>query len=175
MSLLNINFLNEAINEKDLEKPNEIFNYVRQELIDSISKEGQQDGFDGILLCINTKTKEITYSAANNKPLLVSGAEMKQLETDKMPVGKSVKEGVFRLFNLTMKASETLYLYTDGYADQFGGPRGKKFKLNELNKLLQSITHLSMTEQKLMLKKHFDLWKGDLEQVDDVLLFGIKV
>jgi len=175
MSLLNINFLNKAINEKNITKPNEIFNYVRVELINSISKEGQQDGFDGILLCIDTVSKEITYSAANNKPLLVSGSEMKQLETDKTPVGKSIKESDFRLFNLSMNSSETLYLYTDGYADQFGGPRGKKFKLNELNKLLLSITHLSMQEQKQKLKEHFDLWKGDLEQVDDVLLFGIKV
>ncbi len=175
MSLLNINFLNEAINEKNLSKPDEIFNYVRQELIDSISKEGQQDGFDGILLCINTVTKEVTYAAANNKPLLVSATEMRQLETDKMPVGKSIKEGLFRSFSLKIEQGQTLYLFTDGYADQFGGPKGKKFKLSELNKLLKSITHLSMTEQKAKLKEHFDSWKGDLEQVDDVLLFGIKV
>jgi serine phosphatase RsbU (regulator of sigma subunit) len=175
MSLLNINFLNEAVNEKGFSKPNEIFNYVRQQLIDSISKEGQQDGFDGVLLCINTLTKKITYAAANNKPLLVTSAEAKQLETDKMPVGKSVKDGLFRLFSLTIGTAETLYLYTDGYADQFGGPKGKKFKVNELIKLLQSIGHLSMQEQKHMLKKHFDLWKGELEQVDDVLLFGIKI
>ncbi len=175
MSLLNINFLNEAINEKNITKPNEIFNYVRNELIDSISKEGQQDGFDGVLICINTLTKEITYSAANNKPLLISDREIQQLETDKMPVGKSVKEGMFRLFNIQLRNSDTLYLFTDGYADQFGGPRGKKFKLNELNKLLRSITHLPMIEQKQKLKEHFDLWKGDLEQVDDVLLFGIKI
>ncbi|MBK6521554.1 MAG: SpoIIE family protein phosphatase [Sphingobacteriaceae bacterium] len=175
MSLLNINFLNEAINEKNITKPNEIFNYVRNELINSISKEGQQDGFDGVLICINTLTKEITYSAANNKPLLISDNEIQQLETDKMPVGKSVKEGMFRLFNIQLRNSDTLYLFTDGYADQFGGPRGKKFKLNELNKLLRSITHLPMIEQKQKLKEHFDLWKGDLEQVDDVLLFGIKI
>lgn len=175
MSLLNINFLNEAINEKNIKKPNEIFNYVRAELIESISKEGQQDGFDGALICLNTLTKEISYAAANNKPLLVSSTEMKQLETDKMPVGKSVKEGLFRLFDLKLKPTETLYLYTDGYADQFGGPKGKKFKLNELNKLLQSITHLPMKEQRKMLENHFDSWKGDLEQVDDVLLFGIKI
>jgi serine phosphatase RsbU (regulator of sigma subunit) len=175
MSLLNINFLNEAINEKNILQPNEIFNYVRQELIDSISREGQQDGFDGILLCINTITKEVTYSAANNKPLLVSEKDVQQLETDKMPVGASIKEGFFRLFNLKIAAGQTLYLFTDGYADQFGGPKGKKFKLSELCKLLQSITHLSMQEQKQMLNKHFDLWRGELEQVDDVLLFGIKV
>lgn len=175
MSLLNINFLNEAINEKNITQPNEIFNYVRTQLINSISKEGQQDGFDGILLCINTITKKVTYSAANNRPLLVSEKGIKQLDTDKMPVGASVKEGEFRLFDLKMDPSQTLYLFTDGYADQFGGPIGKKFKQSELHKLLQSITHLSMQEQKQKLKEHFDLWKGDLEQVDDVLLFGIRI
>lgn len=174
MSLLNINFLNEAINEKNIKAPNEIFNYVRSELIESISKEGQQDGFDGVLICLNTITKEISYSAANNKPLLVSSLEMKQLESDKMPVGKSVKEGLFRSFELKLKPEETLYLYTDGYADQFGGPKGKKFKLNELNKLLQSITHLPMKEQRKMLENNFDLWKGNLEQVDDVCIIGIR-
>jgi serine phosphatase RsbU (regulator of sigma subunit) len=175
MSLLNINFLNEAVNEKGLKNPDEIFNYVRQQLIDSISKEGQQDGFDGVLLCVNIVTRKVTYAAANNKPLLISNSGAKQLDTDKMPVGKSVKEGFFRLFELTMGTDETLYLYTDGYADQFGGPRGKKFKVNELIKLLTSIRHLAMTEQKQKLKEHFDHWKGELEQVDDVLLFGIKL
>jgi serine phosphatase RsbU (regulator of sigma subunit)/Tfp pilus assembly protein PilF len=174
MSLLNINFLNEAINENNITKPNEIFNYVRSKLIDSISKEGQQDGFDGILLCIDTVTKEITYSAANNKPLLVSDKEMKQLETDKMPVGKSIKEGLFRSFSLKLGSDQTLYLFTDGYADQFGGPKGKKFKLNELNKLLCSISHLSMKDQEQKLKEQFDNWKGKLEQVDDVLIVGIR-
>ncbi len=175
MSLLNINFLNEALNEKGLTKPDAIFNYVRQQLIDSISKEGQQDGFDGVLLCIDTITKQISYAAANNKPLLISGSEAKQLDTDKMPVGKSIKDGVFRLFNLTVGTNDTLYLYTDGYADQFGGSRGKKFKVSELTKLLMSISHLSMQEQKQKLTEHFDVWKGELEQVDDVLLFGIKI
>jgi serine phosphatase RsbU (regulator of sigma subunit) len=175
MSLLNINFLNEAINEKNLKKPDEIFNYVRQELIDSISREGQQDGFDGVLICINTITKKITYAAANNKPLLISNSEAKQLDSDKMPVGQSVKQGAFQLFDLTIGKDETLYLYTDGYADQFGGPNGKKLKVKELIKLLTSIRTLPMHEQKLKLKEHFEYWRGELEQVDDVLLFGIRI
>lgn len=183
MSLLNINFLNEAINEKGIEKPNEVFNFVRQRLIENISKEGQKDGFDGILLCIQTlpPTKELesrvklTYSAAHNAPLLIRSSEIIELPTDKMPVGIGEKTDSFTLFDIELKANDMLYLYTDGFADQFGGPKGKKFKYKQLNELLLSINALPLLQQKQALENSFTSWKGELEQVDDVCLIGIKL
>ena len=91
MSLLNIGFLSEAIKEKNITDPGEIFNYVRKRLIISISSDGQQDGMDGILIRIDKKTNEITYSAANNEPVLVSNNQILELPKDKMPVGKGEK------------------------------------------------------------------------------------
>ncbi len=175
MSLLNITFLNEAINEKGIVKPNEVFNFVRQRLIDNISKEGQKDGFDGILVCINQLTNEIVYAAANNSPILVSGNNFAELEFDKMPVGQAEKLDSFQLYKLNMDKKDTLYLYTDGFADQFGGPKGKKYMYKQLNQFLMNINANSLATQGELLKKEFEIWKGDLEQVDDVCIIGIRL
>ena len=175
MSLLNIGFLNEAINDNGIEKPNEIFDYVRNRLITSVSKEEQKDGFDGILICINVITKEITYAAANNKPILISNNQIIEQKVDKMPVGKGERQEAFNLHHLNAKSGDVLYLYTDGYADQFGGPKGKKFKYRPLNELLLVNSNFDMSKQLDVLSKEFTSWRGDLEQVDDVCVMGIKL
>jgi len=175
MSLLNIGFLAEAINEKGIEKPNEVFEFVRQRLIDNISKEGQKDGFDGILVCFDSKTKQVSYAAANNVPLVISNNTIIELEGDRIPVGISERMNTFKLHNITLKPGDMLYLYTDGYADQFGGPKGKKLKYKQLDQLLLSNHKESTQKQSDVLLEHFNSWKGSLEQVDDVLVMGIKV
>lgn len=175
MSLLNISFLNEAINEKGIHQPHEVFDFVRQRLIDNINKEGQKDGFDGILLCIDKTSKQISYASAHNAPVLISGNEIKELPTDKMPVGIGEKNVPFTLNKIELKPNDTLYLYTDGYADQFGGPKGKKYKYKQLNELLLKLSDQKLTDQRQILENEFDNWKGTLEQVDDVLVIGIKI
>jgi serine phosphatase RsbU (regulator of sigma subunit) len=175
MSLMNIGFLSEAISEKNITDPDKVLDYVRDRLVNTVSKEGQQDGFDGILLCIDKEKGRLAYSAAHNAPIVIKGNDIVQLEADKMPVGKGELKASFRSFNIDLKKGETLYLYTDGYADQFGGPRGKKFLYKKLNQLLAENVLLPMTEQKEKLEKAFEKWKGDLEQVDDVLLIGVKL
>ncbi len=175
MSLLNIGFLSEAIKEKEIKKPNEVFNYVRQRLIESVNKDEQKDGMDGILLCINKVTKEITYSAAYNAPVLIRDNEIIELPKDKMPIGKGERPEGFKLYTIQAKPGDSLYLYTDGYADQFGGPKGKKFKSKNLNELLLSINELSLTDREKEIDQTFLNWKGSLEQVDDVCVIGIKL
>ena len=175
MSLLNIGFLSEAINEKGIEKPNEVFDHVRQRLMQSISKEGQKDGFDGVLICIDQITNHITYSAANNNPVLIHNNELMELESDRMPVGMGERKEEFKIHTIDAKSGDILYLYTDGYADQFGGPRGKKFKYKQLNELLLSIHPKPLNVQHVELKNAFENWKGNLEQVDDVCVIGIKL
>jgi serine phosphatase RsbU (regulator of sigma subunit) len=177
MSLLNIGFLNEAIKEKNILKPNDILNYVRKRLIESIGNDGQQDGMDSILICIETyeSDKIITYAAANNKPVVISDNLIIEHTADKMPVGKGERTDPFTLFQLNAKTGDMLYLYTDGFADQFGGPKGKKFKYKQLNELLLNVSNNSTNEQNLELISVFEKWKGDLEQVDDVLLVGIRI
>ncbi len=175
MSLLNMGFLSEAIKEKGIEKPNEIFNYVRMRLVNSISGEGQKDGMDGILICYDKKNLRLEYASANNSPVLVRHGEAQELEKDRMPVGKGEREQEFKLHTMTIEAGDSLYLYTDGYADQFGGPKGKKFKYKQLNQLLLEGNTKTMQEQSLILKEKLEEWKGGLEQVDDILVLGIRI
>ncbi|MEI8137976.1 MAG: SpoIIE family protein phosphatase, partial [Bacteroidota bacterium] len=175
MSLLSIGFLSEAINEKSILEPNKVLDYVRQKLIDNISKEGQKDGFDGILICIDNKKNIITYAAANNTPVLVSEDNIYKLTADKMPVGIGEREQDFQLHTIDVKKGDLLYLYTDGFADQFGGSKGKKFKYKTLNELLFSNYTKTLLEQKEILEESFKGWRGDLEQVDDVCIIGIRI
>ncbi|MFL5763156.1 MAG: two-component regulator propeller domain-containing protein [Bacteroidia bacterium] len=174
MSLMNISFLNEAISEKNIEAPDEILNYVRQRLIGSVSKDGAQDGMDGILLCIDKTKNKITYAAGQNRPVLIRNNSIVQLEADKMPIGKGERTTSFRSFELVMTGSDTLYLCTDGYADQFGGAAGKKFKYKQLHELLLKHHDQPMELQLDIYSKAINEWKGGLEQIDDILLVGIR-
>ncbi|MBI3136304.1 MAG: tetratricopeptide repeat protein [Bacteroidetes bacterium] len=175
MSLLNTNYLNEAIYEKQIAEPHLVFNYVRQRLIESISKEGQKDGFDGILARIDVNAKTLHYAAANNTPVLIRDGKIMELPADKMPVGYGEKKDSFNLHEIVLQKGDALYFYTDGYADQFGGPNGKKFKYRQLNELLTAIAKSPVQEQAEKLRTVFDAWKGSLEQVDDVCVIGVRL
>lgn len=184
MSLLNMGFLTEAIKEKNISEPNAILNYIRIKLMESFGKDGQKDGMDGIVLCFDKKKNTITYSAANNPPILVRNGRVGELPYDKMPVGRGEKTDSFTLHQLHLKAGDSLYIYTDGYADQFGGTKarltdgtfgqGKKYMYKKLNQKLLELNSKNMEEQLTELNKEFDQWKGELEQVDDVCVVGIK-
>lgn len=180
MSLLNINFLNEAINEKQIEKPSEILNYVRNKLIQGLaedgSEEGGKDGMDCSLICIDFINKEITYSCANNPLIFITNNTINELDADRMPVGKSPKDTIaFSNNKIAFNSGDILYLFTDGYADQFGGEKGKKLKHKNLRDYLFKIHQLPILEQKNLLSTEFDNWKGNLEQIDDVCVVGIKL
>jgi serine phosphatase RsbU (regulator of sigma subunit) len=175
MSLLSIGFLSEAIKEKGIKRPNEIFNYVRKRLIESVNNEDQKDGFDGVIIRINKTTKKITYAAANNHPVVIANNVLKHLNYDKMPVGRGEKSLPFSEFEIVLDEDATVYIYTDGYADQFGGIKGKKFKYKQLNELLLNINHTPFISQKDVLSQTFKNWQGELEQVDDVCILGVKL
>jgi serine phosphatase RsbU (regulator of sigma subunit)/Tfp pilus assembly protein PilF len=175
MSLLNISFLNEAITERGIIQPNEIFNHVRERLIESISSDGAKDGMDGILLCFDKDKKIITYAAAHNAPLLIHNEQIHKLDSDKMPVGLGERTDSFSLFTLSAKEGDTVYLCTDGYADQFGGDKGKKLKSKHLQEKLASISAESVEEQKRALDDYIEKWRGDLAQVDDICVIGIRI
>jgi serine phosphatase RsbU (regulator of sigma subunit)/Tfp pilus assembly protein PilF len=178
MSLLNIGFLSEAINEKHFHEPDRVFNYARKRLIENVNKEGQKDGFDGALFCFDTganDTSRITYAAAYCKPIVVRNGEVMHLESDRMPVGLGEKIEDFRSFEFEGRKGDILYIFTDGFADQFGGPHGKKFKYKPLVQLLAEISARPLEEQQSLLAKTFDDWKGNLEQVDDVCIIGVRL
>ncbi len=175
MSLLNISFLNEAINEKNISSPEKILNYVRERLVNSVSQEGAQDGMDGILLCIDKGKNTISYSSSHNSPVYIRNGELTELPSDKMPIGKGAVENSFSLHHPQLQKGDMLYLFTDGYSDQFGGPKGKKFMHKQLNQLFRSISSLPVDQQKNILSQRLTEWKGNLEQVDDICVVGIRV
>jgi serine phosphatase RsbU (regulator of sigma subunit) len=186
MSLLNIAYLSEAINEKNIYEPSKIFDYVRERLINTISKNEQKDGFDGTIIRFEKKqyfenkafvkaNMEISYAAAYNPPILIRNGELTELNADKMPVGFGERREQFSQNQISLITGDTIYMFTDGYADQFGGPNGKKFKYKQLNQLLLNHCSKTMDDQKSTLDKTFNDWKGDLEQVDDVCIIGIRI
>lgn len=174
MSLLNISFLNEAVNEKNISAPNDVLNHVRRKLIENLSQDGAKDGMDAILICYDKSTSQLTYAAANNKPVLVNATGMQEFPADKMPVGLGETEKPFQLHTIQVNKGDALYLYSDGYADQFGGPNGKKFKYKMLQAEILKHAHLPFSEQMKRMDEVFENWKGQLEQVDDVLLVGMR-
>ncbi len=174
MSLLTTSFLNEAINEKKLVAPNEIFDFVRNRL-NATSSEGSYDGMDAILLCFTDRSNVVNYAAAHNRPLLVREGNATQLNGDKMPVGKGVINAPFTQYSLTLLPGDVLYCYTDGYADQFGGPEKRKYTRKRLNQALLEGSNLSVASQREKIGANFHHWKASEEQVDDVLIVGIKI
>jgi serine phosphatase RsbU (regulator of sigma subunit)/Tfp pilus assembly protein PilF len=178
MSLLNISYLNEAINEKNIEEPDLVLNYVRQKLIQNMGSG--KDGMDAILVKwknTNENNSEIIlqYAAANNHPVVISEGMTNEYPADPMPVGMDFLMNSFSSRQMKCKKGDTLFLFTDGYADQFGGPKGKKMKHSVLLKILSETGTISCSEINHRLKDKFDAWKGDLEQVDDVCIIGIKL
>jgi serine phosphatase RsbU (regulator of sigma subunit) len=175
MSLLNIGFLAEAVKEKNIRDTGEVFNYVRDRLVTVLGSEGQKDGFDGILLRFDRSRRKITYSAAHNSPILIYNDTLTELSHDKMPVGVGERNERFKTYDVDWIPGATLYLFTDGYADQFGGAKGKKFKYNQLYNLLLANSHRPLREQKKIIEKTFDDWRGKLEQVDDICVMGVRL
>ena len=176
MSLLNISFLNEAITEKNILQPNDVFNHARKRLIENLSHDGGQDGMDGVLCAFDFENNQLLAASANNPIWIIRKNELIEYIPDKMPVGKSPKETIsFRLQTIPLQKEDCIYIFTDGYADQFGGMNGKKFKYKQLKELLLANNCQSMNEQKNTLNKIIEKWKGELEQVDDILIIGIKV
>ena len=179
MSLLNTSSLEKAV-ELGISEPAEILNHTRQTIIDRLKKdgsaEGGKDGMDCSLMSFNSNKSKLTYSAANNPIWIIRDNTIIELTADKMPVGKHDNDSVsFTQHEIELQKGDLIYTLTDGFPDQFGGPKGKKFMYKHLKRVLISISQLPMDEQKEHLKTTLNNWKGDLEQVDDVCLIGIRV
>ena len=178
MSLLNITSLEKAIENQD--QPSDILNTTRKIIIERLKKdgsaEGGKDGMDCSVICFDFKKKKIIVSAANNPVWIVRGSETIEIKPDKMPVGKHDKQHVsFTQQTIDIKKGDVIYTITDGFSDQFGGSLGKKFMSKKLRELLSKNAHLPMEEQRTILENTFISWVGDLEQIDDVTLIGVRV
>jgi serine phosphatase RsbU (regulator of sigma subunit) len=179
MSMLNIACLRSAVETEELTSPAEILDHARKMVIGTLandgSQEGGKDGMDCSVMVFDLKKKMLRYSAANHNLWLVRNGTLQELESDKMPVGKHDRDSEpFREHVLQIEKGDLIYAATDGFADQFGGPSGKKFMYRRLKTLLSEISHLSLSTQQEMLLRTFNDWKGTHEQVDDVTLVCIK-
>ncbi len=180
MSLLNISFLNEGITQQRINFPNKVLDYVRTRLIESFTLNtqtgGGNDGMDAAILKFDLKQHILQTANAYNGTLIIRNKEILEIKADKMPIGRSPKENnPFTLNEFALQKGDYIYAYTDGYADQFGGPNERKFKLAKLKELILNNHQLPMIEQYNLLKNTHEDWKGHLEQLDDVLVFGMRV
>ncbi|MES2566910.1 MAG: SpoIIE family protein phosphatase [Bacteroidota bacterium] len=180
MSMLNISCLNEAIEGQKLIQPRDILNYTRSKIIKHLSNDGSEaggkDGMDCSLISFDFEHLKMHYSAANNPIWVIRDRTIIELKPDKMPVGKHDRDtDSFSQNTIELKKNDVVYTLTDGMPDQFGGPKGKKFMYKQLKELLISISALSMEEQKKKLQVEFISWKSNMEQVDDVLLIGVRI
>lgn len=178
MSLLNITSLEKAI--EHLTNPAEILNHTRQTIINRLkrdgSEEGGKDGMDCSLCVYDFKNKKLFLSAANNPVWIVRGTEVIEIKADKMPVGKHDRQDVsFTLHEIDLLEGDIVYTLTDGFPDQFGGEKGKKFMSKNLRELLLANSGMPMYQQKELLQQTFADWVGVLEQIDDVTVIGVKI
>jgi serine phosphatase RsbU (regulator of sigma subunit) len=119
---------------------------------------------------------KLQYAAANNGFCIIRDKTIIDCKADKMPVGKSHDDASLFTYNeFALQKGDMIYTYTDGYGDQFGGPKGKKFMLKQLRSILLKIAELPLSEQNDIINQRFEAWKGDLEQVDDVLVIGVRI
>ncbi len=197
MSMLGVAFLNEIVNKSTVLTSGHVLDNLRQSVITSLhqtGKEGEaQDGMDIALVAYNYETKKVQYSGANNPLYIIRPKENKAVEIadkvvegethtlyeikgDKMPIGIYKKELVdFATVEIQLLDGDQIYMFSDGYADQFGGPKGKKLKYKPFKNLLLTNTDKPMDEQAQILNDYFEEWRGELEQIDDVIVIGIKV
>ena len=116
------------------------------------------------------------YRDSGTSSYIVRNGELIEFKADKLPVSKHVNDHIsFTEQKIELEKGDMVYTFTDGFPDQFGGPNGKKFKYKPLKKMLLDIAHLPMDEQKQMLHDTFMNWKGDLEQIDDLCLLGVRI
>ena len=177
VSVVCSNALNRTVKEFKITEPGKILDKVRELVLETFEKSESdvKDGMDISLVAISQSSLAISWSGAYNPLWYAQDGELKEVAPDKQPIGKHDGQKPFSTHSLNLKKGDILYLFTDGYADQFGGPKGKKFKYKQLQEKLLAMAEQSMDKQKEMLEETLDNWKGNLEQVDDVLIIGIKV
>ncbi len=177
VSIVGNNGLLRAVNEFKLVAPNEILDKLREIVIDAFRADGQfdvKDGMDIALCSIDPKTGVLKYAGANNDCVIVRKGELIELKPDKQPIGQFIDAKPFTVKEFQLEPGDCIYMSTDGYVDQFGGERMKKFKSKPFKAMLAQIATLPMIEQYERIQQTFDDWKGELEQVDDVCVFGVK-
>ena len=177
VSVVGMNLLNQAVLEKGITNPAHILQHLDQGVHHTLSQHGSTDGMDLALCSINLNTNELQYAGAHNPIYYVRNGKLIEHKGDNIFIGNNFEEKnkAFTSHSIQLEKGDCLYLFSDGYADQFGGPKGKKFKYKALQKLLLSIQEKPMQQQKEILNSALAEWQGDLEQVDDICVIGVRI
>lgn len=179
MSIMGISFLNEILSIRGPIRSSRILNLLRERVMKALHQRGYEmenkDAMDMALCVFHPRSNELQYSGANNPLYHIRDRVLTEIKADKMPVGvDAIEESSFTNHTVQLKPGDTVYIFSDGYPDQFGGPNNKKFKYGPLRELLIGISEKSMEKQREALDQEITRWKGDHEQVDDILIFGIQ-
>jgi serine phosphatase RsbU (regulator of sigma subunit) len=178
MSMLGITMLNEIVNGKHILMPDQIIEKLREGIIRSLNQVAEEDsikdGMDIAVCLVDFENDILWYSGANNPLYLVRAGELIHYRADKMPVAIHYKMGSFTLHKIELRKGDTFYIFTDGYCDQFGGPKQKKFMSMQLKETLVALSGQPMLQQGERLNEIFEEWRGDSPQVDDVTLIGVR-
>ncbi len=183
LSIVGHNLLNYAVKEQNHTKPSEILDIVEEGFASKLNpdrKKVVQDGLDIAVICYDKKTRTLQFAGAQNPLYLIRDNNLTIIKGDKFTIGGVMRKkniGVEKFTNKEVKIEkgDLIYIFTDGYADQFGGEKQRKFMLSAFRKLLLTINRKSMGEQKQILQHEFVKWKGDSPQIDDILIVGIKL
>jgi len=179
VSVVCANALERSVKEFDLTCSGKILDKVTELVIETFEKsgEGVNDGMDIALFRLDTQTNEIEFAGANNSLWIshLGKNEIEIIKGDRQPIGKYDRMKLFKPNKVNAQSGDWLYLFSDGYPDQFGGPEGKKFKSSQLKTLLEENANKLAHEKKQILEEQLLLWKGELEQVDDICFIGIEI
>ena len=180
MSTMGISTLNEIVaNNRNLQASS-VLNLLRNKTMNSLHQTGKEgeaaDGMDIAFCVLDKKKTTLQFAGAYNPLIIFQGGELKEYKADRMPIGIYYgEESSFTNFVIKVNRGDALYIFSDGFADQFGGPECSKYKKSKLKKLLSEIYFRPMVEQRNILETEFDCWKGSCEQVDDITILGMKI
>jgi serine phosphatase RsbU (regulator of sigma subunit) len=180
MSILGISFLNEIMQADMNMNANRILNLMREKIMKALHQTGNcrdaQDSIDIGLCMIDYANGKLQYSGANRPLIMIREGELTEIRSDKMTLGIApVKEATFTNNYIDTKPGDSFYLFSDGFADQFGEITDKKFKYKHFKRIIHSFEELPMSQQKQHLESAFNEWKGKSQQVDDVLVLGFQL
>jgi len=172
------NALNRSIHEFKISQPSLILDKIRELVKKTFerSEEEVKDGMDIALCSYNPKSNVFQFSGAFNSLYLIRNDKvLSEVKGDKMPIGVHLREGAYTNNDIKVNKGDIVYLMSDGYQDQFGGPKKKKFLSKQLKEMLVTIHEKPLQEQKEILGLTFENWKGDSKQTDDVTIFGMRI
>jgi serine phosphatase RsbU (regulator of sigma subunit) len=180
LSILGISFLNEILQSKDKLKANRILNLTREKVMKALHQTGDKsepkDSIDIGLCLIESGSGKMQFAGANRPLIMIRNGKLSEFKSDKMTLGVApLKERAFNNIEIETMPGDSFYIFSDGYSDQFGELINKKFKYRHFKRILESVSGLSMARQKEYLMNSFNEWKGNEEQIDDVLIFGFQL